>query len=214
MLLSTAKNHQSTKAERPSVAYARDVTVISNDFSVVSTRDGTLYSGTLLSENIPLLVELLSEKGTPYFRDWEVEDVRALVKTDLANTSPEEHVEDVLHFQAYHGVGLGRPKLAPSYNVSTISDKTLHQFVSTQFTADRMTVVGLGVDHSKLAQYVATHFGAISSGSAAHTTTAYKVFTLAITNFTYILREERGWSHLLLIHTLSSLTPPLETLLR
>lgn len=56
---------------------------------------------------------------------------------------------DLLHKAAYR-CGLGNSLFIAKYNIEKIDPETLLHFANCNLTADKATVVGLGVDHKQL----------------------------------------------------------------
>lgn len=72
----------------------------------------------------------------------------------------EEVVFDHLHSTAYMNQPLGRTILGPKENIQSITRQDLVDYISTNYTADRMVLVGAGgVPHEELVQLAEKHFG-------------------------------------------------------
>jgi len=60
-------------------------------------------------------------------------------------------VIDRLHFEAFPDSGLANSKFAPHWAAETITNQKIHRHISDFFyPGDRMTIVGLGIDHATL----------------------------------------------------------------
>jgi len=76
----------------------------------------------------------------------------------------EEVVFDHLHAVAFQGQPLGRTILGPKENIQSISRDDLVNYIKTNYTADRMVLVGAGgVPHDQLVDLAVKHFGGIPS---------------------------------------------------
>lgn len=74
----------------------------------------------------------------------------------------EEVVFDHLHATAFQGQPLGRTILGPKENIQTINRDNLVEYIKTNYTADRMVLVGSGgVPHEQLVRLAEEHFGGL-----------------------------------------------------
>ena len=74
----------------------------------------------------------------------------------------EEVVFDHLHATAYQGQPLGRTILGPKENILNINRDDLAGYIKTNYTADRMVLVGAGgVPHDQLVELAEKHFAAL-----------------------------------------------------
>src|ERR1700750_3071483 len=83
----------------------------------------------------------------------------------------EEVVFDHLHATAFQGQPLGRTILGPAENIQSIQRDDLVNYIKTNYTADRMVLVGAGgVPHQQLVELAEKHFSGLAtepySGSA------------------------------------------------
>lgn len=76
----------------------------------------------------------------------------------------EEVVFDHLHATAYQNQPLGRTILGPRENILSITRDDLVDYISTNYTADRMVLVGAGgVPHEELVKLAEKHLGGLRS---------------------------------------------------
>jgi len=74
----------------------------------------------------------------------------------------EEVVFDHLHAVAFQGQALGRTILGPKENILSIKRDDLASYIQTNYTADRMVLVGTGgVSHNELVELAKKHFSAL-----------------------------------------------------
>lgn len=74
----------------------------------------------------------------------------------------EEVVFDHLHATAFQGQPLGRTILGPKENIESIKRDDLVNYIKTNYTADRMVLVGSGgVPHEELVKLAEKYFGKI-----------------------------------------------------
>jgi processing peptidase subunit beta len=80
----------------------------------------------------------------------------------------EEVVFDHLHATAFQGQPLGRTILGPRENILSIKRDDLENYIKTNYTADRMVLVGAGgVPHDQLVELAEKHFSKLPTSSAA-----------------------------------------------
>jgi processing peptidase subunit beta len=71
----------------------------------------------------------------------------------------EEVVFDHLHATAFQGQPLGRTILGPAENIQSIQRDDLVNYIKTNYTADRMVLVGSGgIPHQQLVELAEKHF--------------------------------------------------------
>lgn len=74
----------------------------------------------------------------------------------------EEVVFDHLHATAYQNQPLGRTILGPKENIESITRNDLDSYIKTNYTEDRMVLVGAGgVPHQQLVELAEKHFSGI-----------------------------------------------------
>jgi processing peptidase subunit beta len=74
----------------------------------------------------------------------------------------EEVVFDHLHATAFQHQPLGRTILGPKENIQSIQRDDLVNYIKTNYTADRMVLVGAGgVTHDQLVKLAEQHFGSL-----------------------------------------------------
>jgi len=119
---------------------------------------------------LELGVKFLSSVSTKQvFKPWELKDFQYRTTLDLQalGQCPASQVVENLHKAAYR-TGLGNSLYCPGHAVGSHNTDMLRQFVGKHFTADRMAVVGVGVDHDSLVGYVDTQFK-VDSGTQSET---------------------------------------------
>jgi processing peptidase subunit beta len=83
----------------------------------------------------------------------------------------EEVVFDHLHATAFQGQPLGRTILGPAENIQSIQRDDLVNYIKTNYTADRMVLVGAGgVPHAQLVELAEKHFSGLAT--EPHTSSA------------------------------------------
>lgn len=107
------------------------------------------------SPSLDIAVESLNYQLSPLLQEWEVNEVRDLVKDDLAHSDNFTALVEAAHFEGFRDSGLANPTECPTWNVDNIDNRALHHHVShNYFGGDRITVVGTGVDHHQFVDLV------------------------------------------------------------
>ncbi|KAF8502895.1 Metalloenzyme, LuxS/M16 peptidase-like protein, partial [Russula emetica] len=128
-----------------------------------TSREQTVYYAKSFRKDIPQAVDIISdilqnsklESGT-IEREHDV-IVREQQEVDKQH---EEVVFDHLHAVAYQA--LGRTILGPKKNILSIKCDDLASYIKTNYTANRMVLVGAGgVDHGKLVKAAEKAFGTL-----------------------------------------------------
>ena len=78
----------------------------------------------------------------------------------------EEVVFDHLHATAFQNQPLGRTILGPKENIASIDRNDLVNYIKTNYTADRMVLVGAGgIPHQELVDLADKHFSSFPSAA-------------------------------------------------
>ena len=87
-----------------------------------------------------------------------------LRESDEVEKQVEEVVFDHLHAVAFQHQPLGRTILGPRQNIRDITRTELTNYISTNYTADRMVLVGAGgIPHQQLVDLAEKHFSGVPS---------------------------------------------------
>lgn len=130
-----------------------NVKATGGDLSVLSDRESIAYNVELKRDELATGLKYLQDVATQQsFRPWEIRDVTYRVKDDLARVPAVARAVDLLHQAAFFR-GLGNSVFCAKRNVGSISPEDLQSYVANNFTADRATVIGVGVDHELLVGY-------------------------------------------------------------
>ncbi|CAD6907402.1 unnamed protein product [Tilletia controversa] len=90
-----------------------------------------------------------------------------LREQEEVNKQHEEVVFDHLHAVAFQGQALGRTILGPKKNILSIKRDDLESYIKSNYTADRIVLVGAGgVEHDALVDLAKKHFTNLPSSSA------------------------------------------------
>lgn len=130
-----------------------NVKATGGDLSVISDRESIAYNVELKRDELATGLKYLQDISTQQeFRPWEIRDCTYRIKDDLARVPLGVRAVDLLHQAAFYR-GLGNSVFCAKRNVGSISPEDLQSFVANNFTADRATVIGVGIDHELLVGY-------------------------------------------------------------
>lgn len=132
-----------------------------------TSRENTVYYAKSFNSDVPNTVDILSDilqnsKLEPQAIERERDVI--LREQEEVDKQMEEVVFDHLHATAFQGQPLGRTILGPKENIQSISRDDLTGYIKTNYTADRMVLVGAGgVPHQQLVDLAEKHFARLPS---------------------------------------------------
>ncbi|EME46793.1 hypothetical protein DOTSEDRAFT_52171 [Dothistroma septosporum NZE10] len=130
-----------------------------------TSRENTVYYAKSFNSDVPNTVDILADilqnsklENTAIERERDV----ILREQEEVDKQLEEVVFDHLHATAFQNQALGRTILGPKENIQSISRNDLENYIKTNYTADRMVLVGAGgVPHDQLVQLAEKYFSKI-----------------------------------------------------
>lgn len=130
-----------------------------------TSRENTVYYAKSFNSDVPNTVDILSDilqhsklESSAIERERDV----ILREQEEVDKQLEEVVFDHLHATAFQNQPLGRTILGPKENIQSISRDDLTNYIKTNYTADRMVLVGAGgVPHQQLVDLAEKHFASI-----------------------------------------------------
>ncbi|RHZ62293.1 mitochondrial processing peptidase [Aspergillus thermomutatus] len=132
-----------------------------------TSRENTVYYAKSFNNDVPKTVDILADilqnsKLEPAAIERERDVI--LREQEEVDKQLEEVVFDHLHATAFQHQPLGRTILGPKENIQTISRDNLTDYIKTNYTADRMVLVGAGgIPHEQLVKLAEQHFGSLPS---------------------------------------------------
>ncbi|KAI1609079.1 mitochondrial-processing peptidase subunit beta [Exophiala viscosa] len=132
-----------------------------------TSRENTVYYAKSFNSDVPKTVDILSDilqnsKLDPAAVERERDVI--LREQEEVDKQLEEVVFDHLHATAYMNQPLGRTILGPKENIEQISRDDLVNYIKTNYTADRMVLVGAGgIPHEELVKLAEQHFSGLRS---------------------------------------------------
>ncbi|KAG2174211.1 hypothetical protein INT43_004232 [Umbelopsis isabellina] len=128
-----------------------------------TSREQTVYYAKAFKNDVPQAVEILSDilQNSKLERS-AIERERDVILREQEEVEKqlEEVVFDHLHATAFQDEPLGRTILGPKENIQSLSRDDLANYIKTNYSGDRMVLVGAGsVDHDFLVNLAEQNFG-------------------------------------------------------
>jgi processing peptidase subunit beta len=170
-----------------------------------------VYYAKSFRQDVPKAVDIISDiLQNSKLENAAIERERDVILREQQEVDKqlEEVVFDHLHSVAFQGQALGRTILGPKANILSIKRDDLSSYIKTNYTADRMVLVGTGgVEHQELVKLAEKHFASlpvspnpIPLGRLSHPKTAFTGSEVRIRDDTMptahvaIAVEGVGWS--------------------
>ena len=130
-----------------------------------TSREQTVYYAKSFRQDVPQAVDIISDiLQNSKLEEAAVERERDVILREQQEVDKQldEVVFDHLHSIAFQHQPLGRTILGPKQNILSIKRPELESYIKTNYTADRMVLVGAGaVDHGELVKLAEKHFGGL-----------------------------------------------------
>lgn len=155
---------------------SRHLDQIGAELGVSSSREQTSYLLESARGNTARGVDIMGEiLSRPELRHWEIDDAQPRLNFDLDvyDERVDLQLVDLIH-RASFANGLSNSLYAPRYNASNLNSELLQTFRARTFTADRLTLIGVGIQHDDLLRY-AEFFRLPASASATADASAGRV---------------------------------------
>jgi len=134
-----------------------------------TSREQTVYYAKAFRNDVPKAVDIISDiLQNSKLEEAAIERERDVIlrEQEEVDKMMEEVVFDHLHAVAFQAQPLGRTILGPRKNILSIRKSDLQNYIKTNYTADRMVLVGAGgVEHEALVQLAEKHFGQLPGSS-------------------------------------------------
>ncbi|KND03123.1 mitochondrial processing peptidase [Spizellomyces punctatus DAOM BR117] len=155
---------------RTQVQLETQIENIGGHLNAYTSREQTVYYAKTLSSDVNTAVEILSDilQGSTLSQD-AIERERDVIlrEAEEVDKQKEEVVFDHLHASAFQRSPLGRTILGPAKNIKSITREDLVDYISTNYTPERMVLSAAGgVDHEALVKLAEQHFGKMSPGES------------------------------------------------
>ncbi|SOV09468.1 probable MAS1 - mitochondrial processing peptidase beta chain precursor [Ustilago sp. UG-2017a] len=130
-----------------------------------TSREQTVYYAKAFRKDVDKAVDIISDiLQNSKLENSAIERERDVIlrEQEEVDKLKEEVVFDHLHSVAFQGQPLGRTILGPKKNILSIKREDLAEYIKTNYTADRMVLVGAGgIEHDSLVKLAEQHFGSL-----------------------------------------------------
>ncbi|PWN23797.1 putative MAS1-mitochondrial processing peptidase beta chain precursor [Microstroma glucosiphilum] len=127
-----------------------------------TSREQTVYYAKTFRKDVDKAVDIISDiLQNSKLETSAIERERDVIlrEQEEVDKQNEEVVFDHLHAVAFQGQPLGRTILGPKANILSIKQQDLAEYIKTNYSADRMVLVGAGgVEHEELVKLAEKHF--------------------------------------------------------
>ncbi|CAN8063344.1 unnamed protein product [Agarophyton chilense] len=149
-------------------------------FAASAARETIAFSAEGMRDKLPEMLSIITEtavapvttgcaEGSP---DWDIamEEITAqttVMKDELKSfaSEPNGQVTEAIHAAAFHGNTLGLPLVAEERKLPLMNPTTVSDFVSDNFTPDKMVISAANVDHAALVELSESLLGELSGES-------------------------------------------------
>ncbi|KAK6392048.1 Mitochondrial-processing peptidase subunit beta, partial [Oleoguttula sp. CCFEE 5521] len=157
--------------KRSQSALELEIENMGGHLNAYTSRENTVYYAKAFNNDVPASVDILADilqnsKLEPSAIERERDVI--LREQEEVDKQVEEVVFDHLHATAFQGQPLGRTILGPRENIQSISRDDLTSYIKTNYTADRMVLVGSGgVPHAQLVELAEKYFSSMPNANPA-----------------------------------------------
>ncbi|CAH7666692.1 mitochondrial-processing peptidase subunit beta [Phakopsora pachyrhizi] len=135
-----------------------------------TSREQTCYFARSFSSDVPQMVEIISDiLQNSKLDEGAIDRERSVIlrEQEEVDKAHEEVVFDHLHAIAFQDEGLGKTILGPKESILSIQRPDLVEYIKSNYTADRMVLVGAGgLEHEVLVQLAEKNFGKVPTSSS------------------------------------------------
>ncbi len=152
---------------RTALQIAESIENVGGYINAYTSREITNYYCRVLSEDVPLALNVISDIVlNPTIDPNEVDIERSVILQEIGQTNdtPYEIIFDWLQETAYPDQSYGRSILGPTKNVKEFSREDLLEFTKAHYTSNRMILCASGdVDHENLVKLGEKYFSNLTN---------------------------------------------------
>jgi predicted Zn-dependent peptidase len=161
---------------RSARAIAEEIEAVGGDLNAATSLENTAYYARLLSEDMPLALDILSDIVlNPRFDPAEFKRERDVILQEIASTidSPEDSVFDLAQEAAFPGQATGRPILGTAATVRALKPQRMRQWLDGHYVAPATILCAAGdVDHAAFLREAERRFAGLGGTAAPEAPTA------------------------------------------
>lgn len=156
---------------RTALKIVTDIEDVGGEINATTGVETTAYFARVLKNEIPLAIDILSDiLVCPEFNEDELEREKQVVVQEInaACDAPDDIVFNHFTETAFRHQPIGRSILGTPETVQSFTSSDLHDFINTQYSADRMIVIAAGaVEHDDFVRQVESRLGTFRPHSTA-----------------------------------------------
>ncbi|WP_019223467.1 M16 family metallopeptidase [Bartonella rattaustraliani] len=157
---------------RTAFQIASNIEDVGGEINATTSTETTAYIVRVLKNDIPLAIDILADiLMYSKFDEDELEREKQVILQEIgaAHDIPDDIVFDHFTETAFRHQSLGRSILGTPKTIKTFTSGDLHNFMTQQYSADRMVVVAAGaVEHESFLKEVEKRLSTFRSHSTAH----------------------------------------------
>jgi predicted Zn-dependent peptidase len=147
---------------RTGLEIARTMDAIGGEFNAFTTKEATCYHATVLDEDLPVAVELVSDivlDATIAVQDVDVERAVVLEEIAMRDDDPSDLVHDEFSTALLGDTPLGRPILGTVESIEALTRAQINGYYRRRYRPQSMVVAAAGnIEHDHVVQLVREAF--------------------------------------------------------
>ncbi len=167
--------------KRTALSIAREIDQLGGSGNAFTTKEQTCFHGKVLAEQLPRLVDLLSDLVlNPLYRADELERERQVILEEISaqEDSPEDQVQVFFARKFWGDSAFGRPILGEAKEISRISREDLLAYRGATYRPEQTVVAAAGrLKHQELLEAAEVFFRDFENGSRPRPREAVTTFS-------------------------------------
>ncbi|MEM8796203.1 MAG: pitrilysin family protein [Pseudomonadota bacterium] len=163
-------------ATRSAGDIAEEIEAVGGELNAATSAESTAYYARVLSDEVPLAVDLLGDilQNATFDPEELVKEQHVILQEIGASLDvPEDLVFDRFQEMAFPNQPLGRPILGTPESVTGFGRGEIETYLKKHYCAGQMVVSAAGdVDHERFCKLVEDRFGGLSEGTGGQQATA------------------------------------------
>eukprot|EP00931_Biecheleriopsis_adriatica_P114602 TRINITY_DN90526_c0_g1_i1.p1 TRINITY_DN90526_c0_g1~~TRINITY_DN90526_c0_g1_i1.p1 ORF type:complete len:468 (+),score=107.91 TRINITY_DN90526_c0_g1_i1:65-1468(+) len=153
-------------AKRPAAKLEAEIESMGACLEVNYGREHSSFTMNVFNKDLAQGVDILADMVTsPGIANLDKEKQNILRKLEEMEKPTRQVIDDRLHACAFRDCSLGYATTGPFEGIEGLTQEHLKQYVSSNFSADKLVVAGSGaMKHEELVKLAETAFGGVSAG--------------------------------------------------
>lgn len=156
--------------KRDAYEIAEEIEAVGGELNAATSVENTAYYARVLSEHIPLAIDILSDiLQNSVFDEEELAKEQHVILQEIGASldTPEDLVFDRFQETAFPNQPIGRPILGTPESVSGFNSSAISAYLNRHYRSGAMVVSAAGdIEHEAFKSIVANHFQNLPSGKA------------------------------------------------